>query len=404
MKNTWFARLPVCIVSLCPMLVSFSAFSQGSLTPPGAPAPMMKSLDQIEARIPINAVNTPGDASSLFRITNSGSYYLTGSILGASNKYGIYITGTNVSIDLNGFSLIGVPDSRSGISANNHSVAIRNGFILDWADFGVVHSSEGLLLENLVITRCGNTNFQGAGGGAGAGAKAVVRNSVFSRNLGYGLYVGDSSVLSDCVLSQNFRSGSSIGQRCRVSNCTVTWNKEHGISIGDGSVVHGLSVGLNDRIGISAGTGVVLENCVSRSNGEIGINTGAHGVLRGCIAGSNGGAGIETGANALLRDCRSNGNNGAGIHTGASSSIRDCDVVGNQGSGIETSGTGSRVEACHSRSNTGFGIRSLNGVGADWILRNTASGNIAGNYSPASGASFAPIQTLSTQTNPSANF
>jgi hypothetical protein len=30
-----------------------SAFAQGALTPPGAPAPMMKSLDQVEARTPL---------------------------------------------------------------------------------------------------------------------------------------------------------------------------------------------------------------------------------------------------------------------------------------------------------------------------------------------------------------
>ena len=46
-----------------------TAFAQGALTPPGAPAPTMKSLAQIEPRTPISSVP--------FTITQPGSYYLT---------------------------------------------------------------------------------------------------------------------------------------------------------------------------------------------------------------------------------------------------------------------------------------------------------------------------------------
>ena len=49
-----------------------TAHAQGSLTPPGAPAPSMKSLDQIEARTPIDAAHTPGDANNQFIISAPG--------------------------------------------------------------------------------------------------------------------------------------------------------------------------------------------------------------------------------------------------------------------------------------------------------------------------------------------
>ena len=52
-----------------------------SLTPPGAPAPTMKSLAQIEPRTAVNAANTPGDAGNLFIISNSGSYYLAANVV-----------------------------------------------------------------------------------------------------------------------------------------------------------------------------------------------------------------------------------------------------------------------------------------------------------------------------------
>jgi len=55
-----------------------SAFSQGPLTPPGAPTPSMKSLDQIEARTAIS--------SAPFYITSSGSYYLTQNLTVASGN------------------------------------------------------------------------------------------------------------------------------------------------------------------------------------------------------------------------------------------------------------------------------------------------------------------------------
>ena len=61
------------LILLSALLLPPSAFGQGSLTPPGAPTPTMKTLDQIEPRTPIDATHTPGDANALFNITQSGS-------------------------------------------------------------------------------------------------------------------------------------------------------------------------------------------------------------------------------------------------------------------------------------------------------------------------------------------
>ena len=59
----------------------------GDLNPPaGVFAPTLKNLQAVEPRVEINVTNTPGDADSVFRIVQSGSYYLTGNISGEPGK------------------------------------------------------------------------------------------------------------------------------------------------------------------------------------------------------------------------------------------------------------------------------------------------------------------------------
>src|SRR4029079_13757973 len=110
--------------------------------PPGPVASTMKTLSEVEPRIAVNSINTPGDAASLFKITQPGSYYLTGNITGEVGKHGVEITASGVTLDLNGFDLVGVASMGNfdGVSTtvnNLANIAVINGSVRNWGDEGV---------------------------------------------------------------------------------------------------------------------------------------------------------------------------------------------------------------------------------------------------------------------------
>jgi hypothetical protein len=153
-----------------PLLVAAATvFALGDLNPPaGSVAATGKRLTEIEPRIAINATNTPGDADSVFRIAQPGSYYLTGNITGVAGKHGIEIAASNVSIDLNGFvvdgggvigSLDGIRTSLSALSA----LTITNGKVSNWGRDGInlaTTSSNSSLVERVEAIGNGGNGMQ----------------------------------------------------------------------------------------------------------------------------------------------------------------------------------------------------------------------------------------------------
>ncbi len=111
------------------------AFSQGGpLTPPpGTPAPTMKSLDQVEPRIPVVAA-APGVAIDGFRgvtISQRGSYYLTNDVNYTGASDGIRITASSVTFDMMGYAVVftGVGNSDGAIEILADHVTASNGRI-----------------------------------------------------------------------------------------------------------------------------------------------------------------------------------------------------------------------------------------------------------------------------------
>src|SRR5689334_2327995 len=95
--------LPICAVAL---LAGAWVASAGPLDPPAGPvAPTMKTLSEVEPRIPIHSLP--------LTISQPGSYYLAENITAAGG--GITISADYVTLDLMGFSLSGAPGD--GITA-----------------------------------------------------------------------------------------------------------------------------------------------------------------------------------------------------------------------------------------------------------------------------------------------
>lgn len=259
----------------------------GDLTPPpGAVAPTMKTLTEVEPRIAINATNTPGDADSLYRISQRGSYYLTDNITGVAGKSGIEIVSSGVSVDLMGFSLDGGPGSTFGvvvpITTVISSLVIRNGSIRGWPQDGVRVFTTSCQIEG--IKAIGN-------GGNGI---AINYNFLFldsnvacsvlgceaANNSGTGIYInGGGSRITSCIANSNGNYGIFAGfgavNGITVSSSTANFNSFSGIDVGIGNTVIGCSASYNISNGIRCDGNSLISSNTCVDNGYIGGNGAA---------------------------------------------------------------------------------------------------------------------------------
>ena len=331
--------LAFCILHSAPQLRA-----QGTLTPPGAPAPMMKSLAQIEPRTPISG--TP------FSITNGGSYYLTTNLY---NSFGITISASDVTIDLNGFTFSGFSGSGIGIygPSTMTNITIRDGTIKSFSADGIyLPSTRNCRLEDLIVAKNGSN-------GATVGDDALVGRCGFIENQGVGLKGGHQCVINGCNVAANTGGGIVVSNYCTIQGSTASLNTgTNGITTGDGCVVSGCAASQNFGSGISTGSGGVIKDCAADLNVAHGI-VADRATISGCTAWSNNGDGIRSATSSLITGnaCRANvaneihvtdtlnridGNSATGIIAG-SGTIR-VDVAGNfivrnSAQGYNTNGT-----------------------------------------------------------------
>ena len=239
----------------------------------------MKTADQIEPRTIVNAVNTPGNGTSLFIISQPGSYYLTTNLVGVSGKNGIEILANNVTLDLNGFALLGVSGSVSGIDipSAQTNVVVRNGTVNGWGYMGMYiesDSSLNMVSERLNVSACGD------GGIFSVALAAVMRDCNCQQNGGDGITC-INGIVSDCTANNNGSDGIVVTS-ATVSGCYTANNQYSGIFVQDlggsgGKVIANTCIGNNKGNQLSAG-GILIGNSNNRvednqvtANGYAGI-------------------------------------------------------------------------------------------------------------------------------------
>jgi parallel beta-helix repeat protein len=333
MKHKLFTLLllgPLSILSS-----QLATFAQGSLTPPGAPAATMKSLDQIEPRTPISSLP--------FNITNGGSYYLTGSLTSAAG--GITIQANEVTLDLMGFALAGGNGSGISVSGARTNIVIRNGTVRGWTTNGIEASSAmNSQLEELRISSNG-----GFGVRAGAG---IVSKCEAYKNGAEGIYTS-GSIIRDCLSHNNGSHGIIVDFDSTIVNCVARQNTGAGIISIYGVTVTGCSANFNTAAGISAGDGSTVTICSAKANGTDGIVGGTGSTINGCTVTANTSDGIEVSSSCRIADNTCQGNTGAGINATASRNRIDSNNVMGNGTGIKCNpGTANLIIRNSARSNT----------------------------------------------------
>jgi hypothetical protein len=162
----------------------------------------VKTLDEVQPRTIVDAANTPGDATNTFILSRPGSYYLTGNVLGSRGRNGISVRANGVTLDLNGFALLGEEAGTvRGVDVPMacHGFTLSNGIVTGWAGGGVMAAAAVMRAEDLHLT--GNASAVGLTAGNGS----MVQGCVASANgTGFSLF-DPTSILESIATSPRKR-------------------------------------------------------------------------------------------------------------------------------------------------------------------------------------------------------
>lgn len=372
-------NLFACLSLTAGMIAAAAIFSHaGPLDPPAGPvAPSYKTLTEVEPRTAINAANTPGDADSLYRISKSGSYYLTGNITGVAGKCGIEIAASGVTLDLCGFEMLGTVgmgafDGITVTPSDGVSIVIRNGSIRRWGDCGIEfiynsgHPPTSSAIENLSIGA--NVRY-----GVYLEWYSSATNCRFFDNRSDGILTSAACTITSCIATGNAGDGISVNTGCVVVDCTARTNTGTGFSLGLGCMLAN-STAANNLNGASA-QGSTIQNCTFEDNTEDGLSGFEANTVVACNAYRNGAHGIVSGRGSTITDCTAHSNQGDGIRFTNQCLVRanTCSNNGElDGAGIHATGGDNRIESNHCTSaDRGIDVD----VSGNFIVRNTCAAN-----------------------------
>lgn len=241
---------------------------------------------------------TPGDAAGFpVTIGVSGSYRLTSNLdvtvaADPKNTLAISISANNVTIDLNGFSIVG-PAICSGTPVTSCS----NG----GSGIGVFGTGQNVAVRNGTIRGMGNSGIRLVGSGT------VERVRTESNGIN-GIEIGSGSVVS-CGAASNGSNGivlSGAGLQDLITGNVAAYNFAAGIDVFGVGTVSGNTSNMNGE-GVIVGTALVSNNTFFDNTG-VGIHAiGASAGYVGNVLDSNNGGGAQVSGGANLGQNLCNG-------------------------------------------------------------------------------------------------
>jgi parallel beta-helix repeat protein len=273
-----------------------------------------RAVDGVNEINQVCAVNTgcfAGDAAGFpVTITQRGSYLLTGNLnVTASNVRAIDITGSDVTLDLNGFAITGpvtCSGAGGGLSCGPASISgqgvagttrttVRNGSVRGFSG-NLFFTSSFNRIENVTVT-------DSADYGIITGTDSIVSGCIATRAFGGGILASSGSVIEGNVTSGNKLDGINTVQSTVRGN-TARGNGDEGIYANAASAVIANTAITNggDGIGV-AGAATVAHNTAFANDGNQ-IDAGPHGVViaNSVLASGGDGYGLQLDSNTAFMD------------------------------------------------------------------------------------------------------
>lgn len=357
-----------------------------------------------------------GDGAGFpIEITNSGSYRLTSDLDvteadDAPNTDGILVNVSDVSLDLNGFSISGPVSCDSTPATSCSNTGSGNGVSVD---FSANPTPQDVTLRNGTIRGMGNNGIGLPEGSRVINVHAVengdvgmridssgsIRDIVARRNGSSGIHIGPSSTAVNIHSAGNGHDGASVGEDSLISHSAFLQNRAHGVfgstnitvrdsaisgngfagvDLSSGNSVLDSEVNNNGGAGVTGGNQMIIENTASRGNASHGIIVGQGSVIRGGQVSNNGADGINATAQITIENTVSENNANGGMDVSQGSVIRGSVAALNGVNGIFLRG-GDSLVIDSTAVNNGSGLGGDDGIDCDLGTSGIKGNVMAGN-------------------------
>lgn len=293
--------------------------SAGSLSPPGAPAPTMLSLNELNTSIAAEHADTrrqsgfnlllisPG-VNPRYTIGSGSSWCISDDIGLISDivliRFGPTSQNTPSTMDFRGFGVWSSPTG--GLLGTcvqvtgNVAVVIKNGNFTGLRNGVIVAGAGRVVMDNINCTDLNPVD----GTGATLGNNAVIRNCTFDAAGRIGATVGDNCIVENCTFVGHDLHGLVTGSNCIIRDCVFANNPGNGLTTGVNCRVSGCTFRANGAYGVYTGEQCIVEHCAANAN-KYGVRVGSTSICRKNLVDfhqSSGGRGIEAQANCIVED------------------------------------------------------------------------------------------------------